>query len=83
MSLNDNEYEHVQRLAVEEATALTTDLRPDRDDDSGWDKFHDTLFGRVLTDVDNSHYSYLDARDISVVCDEVENDIRHGDILGL
>ena len=81
--MNDHEYEYVQRTVVEEATALTSELRPDRNDDSGWDKFHDILFGRVLTDVDNTDYSYLDARDVSEVCGEVENDIRHGDILGL
>jgi hypothetical protein len=81
MSLNDNELDHVSRLAVEEAGML--DKPEDVNDDSAWDKFHDMLFGAVLTAVDNSHYYYLEARDISEVCSEVENDIRYSDILGI
>jgi hypothetical protein len=85
MSLNEQEYDYVQRLAVEEATALVNkdDGKPDRHDDSAWDKWHDRHFGNVLHEIDNGAYSYLDAREISEVCSEVESDVRHGDILGL
>jgi len=84
--MTEDEYGDVLEIATKEATHMvqSDENRPDRHDDSGWDKFHDTLFGRVLNDVDNREdLSHLDARDVSVVCDEVENDIRHGDILGL
>lgn len=81
--LNEQEYEYVQRLAVEEATDLTNTLRPERDDDAGWDRFHQEHFGRVLAEVDKGSYSYLEAVEVSDVCNEVEHDIRHGDILGL
>jgi hypothetical protein len=80
MSLNENEFDHVTRIAIEEAQSLD---KPDANDDSAWDKYHDVLFGRVLTAIDDSHYSYLDARDVSEACSEVEGDIRYGDILGL
>lgn len=78
--MNDQEYEHVLSLAVEIAQGID---KPDTNDDSAWDKWHDTHFGRVLEAVDNGAYSYLEARDVSEVCSEVESDIRHGDILGI
>jgi len=82
--MNDQAYEFVLRLAVEEATAMVNeDKRPQRTHDSEWDEWHQEHFGRVLTKVDKSEYSFIEARDISQVCEEVENDIRHGDILGL
>lgn len=85
MSMSTAVYDWLLKLIVDEATAMvqTDEIRPDRDDDSGWDKFHDVLFGRALTAVDDSPYSYLEALEVSEVCSEVENDIRHGDILGL
>lgn len=81
--MNEQEFEYVQRLAVEEATDMVGDNRPERNDDSGWDKWHDEHFGRVLAEVDKGAYSYLEAVDISGVCSDVENDIRYSDILGL
>jgi len=84
--MTNDEYSDVLEIATKEATFMvqTDEIRPDEHDDSGWDKFHDTLFGRVLTAVDNrDHLCHLNAREVSVVCDEVENDIRYGDILGL
>lgn len=84
--MTTEQYDEVLRMATEEATAMVQveDNRPNEFDDSAWDKFHDVLFGRVLTAVDNDEaLADLDAREVSVVCDEVENDIRHGDILGL
>jgi hypothetical protein len=82
--MTDTEYERILKLAVEEATDLTNTLRPDRNDDSGWDKFHDQHFGRVLTYIDeHTDLGHIEAREISDVCSEVEKDIRHSDILGL
>jgi hypothetical protein len=79
--MNDQEYDYVLRIAVEEAQAI--DKPADPGDLSAWDRWHDEHFGRVLEAVDSGHYSYLEAADISEVCSEVEGDIRHGDILGI
>jgi hypothetical protein len=79
--MNDQAYEFVLRLAVEEAQAVINDHGEDIKKDEG--KFHDLLFSRVVTGVDNSDYALLDAREISEVCGEVESDVLHGDILGL
>lgn len=84
MLIPNPEYERILAIAVEEATDLTNTLRPDKDDDSGWDKFHDIHFGKVLTYIDeHTDLGYVEAADISEICQEVENDIRHSDILGL
>jgi hypothetical protein len=80
MSMSDNVYDWLLKLIVDEAQALISDDERITEDE---DKFHDVLFGRVLTAVDDSPYSYLEAREISEVCSEVESDILHGDILGL
>jgi len=79
--MNDQAYEYVLRLAVEEATAMIAEHGDEIKKDEG--KFHDILFSRVVTGVDNSDYALLDAREISEVCGEVESDVIHGDILGL
>lgn len=79
--MNDQAYEFVLRVAVEEATDMISQHGEEIKQDEG--KFHDILFSRVVTAVDNSEYSLLDAREISEVCGEVESDILHGDILGL
>jgi hypothetical protein len=78
--MNDQEYDYVLRLAVQEAQAID---KPVINDDSAWDKWHDKHFANVLEAVDSGAYSYLEARDVSEVCSEVESDIRHGDILGI
>ena len=79
--MNDQAYEHVLKLAVEEAEGMINEYGENIKQDEG--KFHDILFSRVITAVDNSNYALLDAREISEVCGEVESDILHGDILGL
>jgi hypothetical protein len=79
--MNDQAYEYVLRIAVEEAQSI--DKPADSKDDSAWDHWHAKHFDSVLAVVDNSDYSFIEAREISDVCQEVENDIRHGDILGL
>lgn len=79
--MNDQAYEYVLNLAVEEAQAVINEHGDDIKQDEG--KFHDLLFSRVITAVDNSDYALLDAREISEVCGEVESDVLHGDILGL
>ena len=79
--MNDQAYEFVLKTAVEEATDMISEHGEKIKEDEG--KFHDILFSRVITAVDNSDYALLDAREISEVCGEVEGDIIHGDILGL
>jgi len=79
--MNDQAYEFVLRVAVEEATDMISEHGEEIKQDEG--KFHDILFSRVVTAVDNSEYALLDAKEISEVCGEVESDILHGDILGL
>lgn len=79
--MNDQAYEYVLRLAVEEAQSVISDHGDKIKQDE--DRFHDILFGRVLTEVDKGHYSYLEAKAVSEVCSEVEGDIIHSDILGL
>jgi len=81
--LDNEEYGRILKIAVDEATDLAGDKRPDRDDHTGWDEFHQQHFGRVLTVVDNSELSWVEAEEVSQICQEVENDIRYGDILGL
>jgi hypothetical protein len=81
MTLNGQEYDYVLALAVEEAQGVIAEKGEGVKNDE--DKFHDLLFDRVLTEVDRGHYSYLEAKDVSEVCGEVEGDILHGDILGL
>jgi len=79
--MNDQAYEFVLRVAVEEAKDMISEHGEEIKEDEG--KFHDILFSRVVTAVDNSEYALLDAKEISEVCGEVESDILHGDILGL
>jgi len=79
--MNDQAYEFVLRVAVEEAKDMISEHGEEIKQDEG--KFHDILFSRVITAVDNSEYALLDAKEISEVCGEVESDILHGDILGL
>jgi len=79
--MNDQAYEFVLRVAVEEAKDMISEHGEEIKQDEG--KFHDILFSRVVTAVDNSEYALLDAKEISEVCGEVEGDIIHGDILGL
>jgi len=79
--MNDQAYEFVLRVAVEEAKDMISEHGEEIKQDEG--KFHDILFSRVVTAVDNSEYALLDAKEISEVCGEVESDILHGDILGL
>jgi hypothetical protein len=82
--MTNSEYERIVGIAVDEATNLTNTLRPDRNDDSGWDKFHDQHFDNVLTYIDeHTDLGHIEAAEISEVCSEVESDIRHSDILGL
>jgi len=83
--MTSNENERVVAIAVDEATDILNSMdKPARNDDSAWDKFHDTHFGRVLTYIDeHTDLGHIEAAEISEVCQEVENDIRHGDILGL
>ena len=78
--MNDQEYEYVLAVAVEGARDLIAEDEQIKKDE---DKFHDKLFDIVLSEVDKSEYSYLEAKPVSEVCSEVESDILHGDILGL
>ena len=78
--LNEQEYDYVLRIAVENAEMIVSnDDKIKRDED----RFHNLLFSHVLTEIDNGAYSHLDARDVSEVCSEVEGDVIHGDILGI
>lgn len=79
--LTSNEYDHVLQVAMEEAPYVLSEHGEKIKEDE--DKFHDILFDRVLSVIDDSAYSYLEARDVSEVCGEVEGDIIHGDITGL
>ena len=79
--MNDQAYDYVLKVAVEEAESMINEYGEQIKEDEG--KFHDILFSRVISAVDNSHYALLDAREISEVCGEVESDVIHGDILGL
>ncbi len=76
------EYDKLIGIIVENAKVILDDFPKIREDE---DQFHDVLFGRVLTEVDEFHedLSQHEAKDISEVCSEVEGDILHGDILGL
>ena len=76
------EYDKLVGIIVDNAKIILDDFPKLRENE---DDFHDTLFGRVLTEVDELHedLSKHEARDISEVCGEVEGDILHGDILGL
>jgi hypothetical protein len=86
MTLNNGElldnavYERILLLAVEHARALILEEESIRDDE---DKFHFMLFDRVLTDVDKTDDSWIEAIDVSTICMEVEDDVRNGDILGI
>lgn len=79
--MNDNEYDHVLALAIEEARLMIAEFGEKIKQDES--TFHIILFDRVLSEVDDSNYSYLEAKDVSEVCTEVESDVIHGDILGL
>ena len=73
-------YEHILSLAVEEAKHL---IGEDETIKQREDEFHFRLFDRVLTEIDKTDDSWVEAADVSEVCQEVEGDILHGDILGL
>ena len=78
------EYDKLIGIIVENAKSLL-DTNPNLNPRDDEDRFHNLLFGNVLTEIDEFHedLSKHPAHDISDVCSEVENDIIHGDILGL
>lgn len=80
--MNDGDYEKVLEVVTENADDIEANfpgmLREDED------KFHQILLGQVITEIDSKHgdLSYIEARELSEVCGEVENDMRHSDIRG-
>lgn len=77
----NNEYDELLTVIIDEAKSVIDENEFILKNE---DRFHDVLFGRVLTVVDeDGSLSHLEAREISEVCGEVESDIIHGDILGL
>jgi hypothetical protein len=83
--MKTNDYEKLLAVIIDNAKSIL-DENPKLGEPYGdEDKFHDILFGRVLTEIDECHedLSVYEAREISEVCSEVEGDIIHGDILGL
>lgn len=83
--MDDNHYDDIIRIALHQAEDLCNFSRPDRSDDTGWDHWHDRHFGRVLEEIDQFHpeLSVYEAKEISEICQEVESDVRYGDILGI
>ena len=82
--MNQNEYDDLIKIIVEEAESMLTEdgVEWKRHDE---DEFHRVLFDRVMVRADDEGQPLceLDAREISEVCGEVESDIFHGDIIGL
>jgi hypothetical protein len=81
MTIDGPDYDKLLNVIMDNARMILLDEPTIRDNE---DQFHDVLFGRVLTEIDNLHedLSKYEAADVSEVCGEVEGDIIHGDILG-
>ena len=81
--MEDNHYEEILKLAVDHATSIAMEDPKILDSE---DLFHDTVFGRVLAEIDRgigvAHLQQHEASEISEICSEVESDVLHGDILG-
>ena len=82
--MNDNTYEGILKLAVDEAVHMVNNGMDPRHPEVDEDTFHDILFANVLDQADNCGLGVgAEAKEISEICGEVENDIKHGDILGI
>jgi hypothetical protein len=80
--MHNDDYDEIVRITITNAREMIEENPSIKDDE---DRFHDVLFGRVLTEIDGmaGGLSHYEAEEISSVCQDVENDIIDGDILGL